>query len=289
MKIKTVKEVPKLKLGEGLFWDNKYQKLWFVDIKGFKLYSFDIYTKKLKFWKFQEEVCWIVPTYNEYEVIIGLKRGIAKFNIKKSKLDWIIKDFLKDDKIRLNDVGVDDENRLWFGSMHNEDESLNVGELFSFSQKEGLRRHDKNYKVTNGPLISQNYLYHNDSVERIIYRYEIDKGILKNKSIFKKFAFNEGKPDGMCFDEDGNILVAMWGSGKINRINQKGEIIQSFKLPVPFVTNVCFGGKNLDRLFVTSANIGMSEKELKKYPKSGSLFEIKIPNLKGKELTKVEI
>ena len=104
----------------------------------------------------------------------------------------------------------------------------------------------------------------------------------------RKF-LNDGKSDGMCFDEEGNILVVMWGSGKINRINQKGDIIQTFKLPAPLVTNVCFGGENLDRLFVTSANIGMSEKELKKYPKSGSLFEIEIPNLKGKELKKVEI
>jgi len=281
MRIKIVKEIPKLTLGEGLFWDSEYKKLWFVDIKSFMLYSFDIYTKELNSWKFNEEVCWVIPTFDEDKVIVGLKRGIAKFNIRSNKLSWIIKDFL-DEKVRLNDVWVDNEKRLWFGSMHNENESLAVGEFFSF-YKGKLKIHDKNYKVTNGPVIIGKYLYHNDSYEGIIYRYEIDNGNLKNKEIFKKFASKEGKPDGMCLDEKGNILVAMWGSGKINRIDRNGNIINSFKLPVPLVTNVCFGGENLDRLFVTSASIGVND------ALSGSLFEIEGLNLKGKKMKKVEI
>ena len=282
MELNVIEKIPKLTLGEGLFWDWEYKKLWFVDIKSFMLYVLDIYTNELKYWKFKEEVCWVVPTYSKYEVIIGLKSGVAKFNIQEAKLKWLIKNFPKNDKIRLNDVGVDEKERLWFGSMHNEDESLEVGELVSFSKKEGLIFHDKNYNVTNGPIIWENYLFHNDSFKGIIYRYEISEGRVKNKRIFKKFT-NDGKPDGMCFDEEGNILVAMWGSGKINRINQKGDIIQTFKLPAPLVTNVCFGGENLDRLFVTSASVGMNEKELKKYPKSRSLFEIKNINFKRKK------
>ncbi len=291
MKVKIIKEVPKLTLGEGLFWDSEYKKLWFVDIKSFMLYALEIDTYDLKSWKFEEEVCWVMPTYNKNEVILGLKSGVIKFDTETSKSKWLVKDFPKDKKIRLNDVGVDNEGRLWFGSMHNEDESLSLGELVSFNKNEGLRFHDKNYKVTNGPVISKDYLYHNDSFEGIIYRYKIDinKGELKNKKIFKKFSLDDGKPDGMCFDEDGNILVSMWGSGKINKIDNKGNIMNSFELAVPLVTNVCFGGKNFEKLFVTSANVGMSKEELKKYPDSGALFEIEIPKLKGKELKKVDI
>ena len=289
MKINIIKKVPKLKLGEGLFWDSEFQNLWFVDIKNFMLYSLDIYSYEFQSWKFKEEVCWVIPTYKKYEIILGLKSGIVKFNIKNNKLNWIIKDFLKSRNFRLNDVGVDEMEKIWFGSMHNENESLSVGELFSFSKDEGLKRHDKNYKVTNGPLISQNYLYHNDSFEGIIYRYEIENNKLKNKKVFKKFSSDDGKPDGMCLDKDGNILVAMWGGGKINRMDQKGNIIDVYELPVPFVTNVCFGGENYEKLFVTSAKIGMTNEELKKYPYSGALFEIEISNLRGKELKKVEL
>ncbi len=290
MKVKIIVEVPKLTLGEGLFWDSEYKKLWFVDIKSFMLYALDIDTYDLKSWNFEEEVCWVVPTYNKNEVILGLKSGIAKFNIKKKELYWIIKNFPKNSEIRLNDVGVDDDGRLWFGSMHNLNESLPVGELVSFFKNDGLRFHDKNYKVTNGPIILENFLYHNDSFDGIIYRYEIgSNGKLKNKRIFKKFSLDDGKPDGMCLDKNGNILVAMWGSGKINRIDKNGEIVDCFKLSAPFVTNVCFGGENFEKLFVTSASVGMSEGELKKYPNSGALFEIKIPKLKGMQLRKVDI
>lgn len=290
MKVKIIVEVPKLTLGEGLFWDSEYKKLWFVDIKSFMLYALDIDTYDLKSWNFEEEVCWVVPTYNKNEVILGLKSGIAKFNIEKKELYWLIKNFPKNSEIRLNDVGVDDDGRLWFGSMHNLNESLPVGELVSFFKNDGLRFHDKNYKVTNGPIILENFLYHNDSFDGIIYRYEIGSNSkLKNKRIFKKFSLDDGKPDGMCLDKNGNILVAMWGSGKINRIDKNGEIVDCFKLSAPFVTNVCFGGENFEKLFVTSASVGMSEGELKKYPNSGALFEIKIPKLKGMQLRKVDI
>jgi sugar lactone lactonase YvrE len=45
-------------------------------------------------------------------------------------------------------------------------------------------------------------------------------------------------------------------------------------LPVSQVTSCTFGGERLDRMFVTSARIGLSAAQLAKEPLAGGLFEI---------------
>ncbi len=43
----------------------------------------------------------------------------------------------------------------------------------------------------------------------------------------------------------------------------------------------CFGGDNLDTLYVTSASVRLSADVLGKAPLSGSLFSIQIPGVHG--------
>jgi sugar lactone lactonase YvrE len=78
----------------------------------------------------------------------------------------------------------------------------------------------------------------------------------------------------MSFDICGNLWVAMWGTGKVLKINSYGNVMAEFSVPAINVTNICFAGKNLDRLFVSSARVEMDAKDLIKYPDSGSVFEI---------------
>ena len=40
------------------------------------------------------------------------------------------------------------------------------------------------------------------------------------------------------------------------------------------------GGRDMDELYVTSARVGMSEADLKKYPLSGGLFKV-VTNVEG--------
>jgi len=289
MKIRVIKRLPRLQLGEGVFWDHESKRLYFVDIIACKLFSLDTVTNQIESWSFEEKISWVLPTSSQEILLIGLKSGIAKFNLITNEINRLVKDFPDDSSLRLNDVCIDDLGRLWFGSMHDKDESLAVGRLASFTPDEGLKIHDENYKVTNGPVIIGGYMYHNDSYDGIIYRYDIDieNAKLSNREIFKKFSDSEGKPDGMCLDETGNIIVAMWGSGKVLRIDQKGSTIDQIELPAPYVSNVCFGGEELNKLYVTSASVAMSEDELKRYPDSGALFELEIPGLRGRKAKRV--
>ncbi len=48
-------------------------------------------------------------------------------------------------------------------------------------------------------------------------------------------------------------------------------------------TSVCFGGPNLNQLFVTCASIDLSEQEKKEYPDAGKVFVVTSddPTFKG--------
>ena len=53
-----------------------------------------------------------------------------------------------------------------------------------------------------------------------------------------------------------------------------GRVQQTIALPVPHVTNLAFGGKDLTDLYITSARAGLSPQALAAAPLSGGLFRV---------------
>ena len=70
-------------------------------------------------------------------------------------------------------------------------------------------------------------------------------GSLSNKKLFT----NQGS-DGMTIDNEGNIYLT--GKG-VTVYNKEGKMIQHFAIPEDWTANVCFGGKNMDELFITAS------------------------------------
>lgn len=269
----------KCDLGEGLLWDNKSARMLMTDIMKGKLIEIDIGSKKDRFWVFEEPVAWVLPTIIHGKYLIGLKAGIALFDIyKPDNIIWINKNFPVDDNSRLNDACVDSSGRIWYGSMNMLNPSASDGRLASFSAKEGLHIHDEGFTVTNGPVISpdEKYLFLNDTLQGIVYRYQLmtESGKLKNRTVFKKFSSKEGFPDGMCFDQEGNLWIALWSGASIVQLDATGAVLKKVPIPALNVTNVCFFGHALDRLMVSTAAIGLSKQETIQYPASGALFEV---------------
>jgi D-xylonolactonase len=124
---------------------------------------------------------------------------------------------------------------------------------------------------------------HTDSGRRTIYAFDLDvvAGQLSNRRVWKQFADDDGYPDGMCFDAEGAVWVAHWGGGCISRIAADGRLLRRVHLPTSHITNVCFGGPALDRLFVSSARAGLSDDQLATQPLAGSLFEVLDPGVTG--------
>lgn len=60
-----------------------------------------------------------------------------------------------------------------------------------------------------------------------------------------------------------------------------GKLLSHVTLPTPQVTSVTFGGPELDELYVTTADILLTEEQKKQYPKSGVTFRVTGVGVKG--------
>ncbi|MFD0793764.1 SMP-30/gluconolactonase/LRE family protein [Mucilaginibacter litoreus] len=107
---------------------------------------------------------------------------------------------------------------------------------------------DSTLKQPNGIVGSPDgkTLYVADIGDGKIYKYAINpNGLLSDRQLF----FNKGA-DGITLDERGNLYLA--GNG-VTVINTKGQEIAHIDIPEPWTSNLCFGGKNRDKLFITAS------------------------------------
>ena len=89
-----------------------------------------------------------------------------------------------------------------------------------------------------------------------------------------------GRPDGSCVDADGCLWNAEYGAARIVRYTPDGTIDCTIELPVDNPTCCCFGGAQLDELFITSARQRLSAADLARQPLAGSVLAVR-PGARG--------
>ena len=91
----------------------------------------------------------------------------------------------------------------------------------------------------------------------------------------------DGFPDGMAIDENDMLWVGLWNGDAVANYNPiTGKLIRKIPVPAHNVTACAFGGPNLDKLYITTASLDMTDEEKARYPHAGSLFEVD-PGVKG--------
>ena len=62
--------------------------------------------------------------------------------------------------------------------------------------------------------------------------------------------------DSLAIDAAGNICVATLVTGAVTVISPAGQILRVVRFADPMVTNICFGGADLNRAFITLSGTG---------------------------------
>lgn len=275
-------------LGEGLHWDVQRRALWSVDIHGRRVILWDGRSVAWREWRMPERVGWVIPEHDGPGVLLGLQSGFARAELGEAAdvhVQHIVSPFEGRHELRLNDGKADTHGAVWAGSLNNEDEGRADGCLYRLAPDGTLTTVDTGYTVANGPAISPDgrLFLHTDSGRRTIYAFDLhgEEGRLSNKRVWKQFVGDEGYPDGMCFDAEGCVWVAHWGAACISRFDPAGQLLRRIFFPASLITNVCFGGEGLDRLFVSSAHVALQAAERAEQPHAGSLFEVIEPGTRG--------
>ncbi|MBX2889825.1 MAG: SMP-30/gluconolactonase/LRE family protein [Saprospiraceae bacterium] len=106
--------------------------------------------------------------------------------------------------------------------------------------------------TTNGIELSpdEKFLYVNESVQRKVWRYEVDAaGNVSNKSLFIEFP--DFGLDGMKCDKAGNLYIARWGKGAVAIVSPEGVLLREIGLKGKKCSNLVFGGKDGRTVYVT--------------------------------------
>lgn len=267
-------------LGEGPVWDTKRNGLWWVDIKKKKVYWLAADSDTPQIINLSQMVGMSVPTTDD-KLVVALENTLELVTIETGQAEIIYPIEPDLPANRCNDGKCDAMGRLWFGTMNVNDEKFK-GSLYSYDSQNGLRLHRDQCSISNGLCwnADNTVMYYIDSPDQDIKAFDFDlkNGTISNERIVAKIDNPNWLPDGMTIDNNGNLWVAMWGGASVQCFDPKtGQIVDSVAVPALQTTCCCFGGKNMQTLYITSARTGMNEQQLREYPLSGSIFKVELP------------
>lgn len=262
-------------LGEGAVFSQRDGSVWFVDIKAQKIHRHGPDGRRS--WDAPQKVSFVLPSADG-RWIAGLQSGLHLFDPVTGQFTALKSPEDHGPDERLNDGHVDQQGRLWFGTMA-DSETGRAGKLYRLTATGDSQIQDRPYGITNGPATSPDgrTLYHTDTAERVIYAFDLSEdGSLSGKREFVRIARRGAHPDGPCVDSEGCVWTALFGGWGLERYSPKGELLDYVALPTPNVTKVAFGGADLTTLYVTTARHWMNEAQLATSPLAGGLFELQV-------------
>ncbi|MFA6124492.1 SMP-30/gluconolactonase/LRE family protein [Sphingomonas sp.] len=258
-------------LGEGTLWSARENALFWVDILAPAVNRLSLADGRIDRWNMPEPIGWLVERA-EGGFICGLQSGFAELTLDPFAIHLIADPEPHLPGSRMNDGKADASGHIWCGTMDMAEEA-DCGALYRLRPGFVWERMDTGYRVPNGPAFSPNgaWLYHSDTAQRTVYRFARDADGLGERKPFIRFKEAEGYPDGMTIDSEGHLWIAHWGGSRVSRFDPDGKLDLVVPLPARQITNVAFCGKNLDRLFATSALVGLDARA-----EDGALFEIAV-------------
>lgn len=261
-------------LGENPLWDADQQCVYWEDIPVGKIYRFDVATQKFAVIHQGEPVGGFTIQENG-NLLLFRVNDIASLS-RNGKIS-VVCSYSDEGMARFNDVIADPEGRVYAGTIGKTKQS---GGLYRVDLDGTITKLFEGTGCSNGMGFSPDLktFYWTCTTTRKIFQfdYERSSGEITNRKIFYQTDPDEGIPDGLTVDAQGFVWSARWGGSSIKRHAPDGKIIESISFPVRNITSMCFGGQNLDELFITSAKSPNEDS-----PLAGALFKMPV-RVKGR-------
>jgi sugar lactone lactonase YvrE len=261
-------------VGEGPSWDARTGTLLFVDVSPGLIYRLDPASGALDRISVGQEVGAAIPRARG-GLAVAMRDGIG-FMADGDDAVRVFAPIESDNSgNRMNDAKCDPQGRLWAGTMAF-DFSEGAASLYRVDADHSVTRVLSGLTISNGMGWSPdgNTMYFIDSANYAVDAYQFDAatGGLGPSERLVTFVENEGMPDGLTIDAEGDIWVALFYGGEVRCYRPNGALRGTIKLPVKQVTSVCFGGPDLGDLYITSAAYALDADALRDQPLAGATF-----------------
>ncbi|MGB3072285.1 MAG: SMP-30/gluconolactonase/LRE family protein [Ottowia sp.] len=259
------------RLGECPLWDTRDQSLYWIDSKARLV-------RRLRDGEYRE---WATPSdvgsialTQRGRLVLSVEDGFHLLDLDSGSTRRLAEIRHKGPSMRMNDGRTDRQGRFVAGSMvmgrHDTD-----GAYYRLDTNGSATQLFDGIALANATCFSPDgrTLYHADSFSDTISAVDYDPatGAAGPRRALFNTRPHGSAPDGTTVDADGNLWVALVQASKIGCFKPDGTLLQLLDVPAPFPTCPCFGGKNLDVLYVTSisnsGNLMRSE-----HPDAGAIF-----------------
>ncbi|CAN7677396.1 SMP-30/gluconolactonase/LRE family protein [Neorhizobium sp. LjRoot104] len=263
-------------LGETPLWCDRTQKLWWLDIEKPKLQSLELASGRHDVFA-DPDITFLGSQALTESGGHLLARDLSLFvRDAQGRLDHFA-DVEKGLDNRLNDGRVDAWGRLWIGTMDNQLHRPN-GALYRVDPDGAVDKIFDDVIVSNGIAFSpdRRRMHFTDTRRYRSWVFDMDAedGSISNRRIFADYSTTGDRPDGACFDADGGLWTAFFGGSRVVRYAPDGRIDTVIPVPVTNPTCVCFGGRDLSTLIITTASKFLSEAQLAAEPLAGAVFAV---------------
>ena len=263
-------------LGEGPLWDAARDVLWWVDIKSPTLHAHHLATGANHAQPLPYRLT-ALGLAAEADLVGVADAGFVRLSVGADlqvAIAEVIAPLTLPHGMRFNDGKVDAAGRFWAGSMDDAEVAARGGLYRLNRQRLSLVR--SHIGVPNGPcFFADGTMLFTDSAQGRITALTLDAaGEPVAEQPFAQFIPSQGCPDGMTVDAEDHVWIAFWDGGCLRRLSRAGQLVAEIELPVQRPTCPTFGGRHLDRLFVTSAATGLSVAQRRQQPFAGGLLAL---------------
>lgn len=268
----------KAEVGEGPCWNEREQRLYWVDITAKVIHVYDPSRGEDRKIQMDHYVGAVVARKSG-GVVLAMGHGFYHMDEATRKIAKLAAIDTNAPEIRFNDGKVDPAGRFWAGTM-DMDGKVGAGSLYCLDTDCTVRRMLTGVTISNGLAWSADHrnMYYIDTHTRQVCRFDYDKdsGMIANRQVVVQVPEQDGFPDGMTIDAEGMLWVAQWGGSRVVRYRpDTGEELERIQLPVTQASSCAFGGKELDELWITTARYRLTAEELQQQPAAGALFSVK--------------
>jgi sugar lactone lactonase YvrE len=262
--------------GEGPVWDPVEEKLYWVDLLEGKYLVGDFSSLKTEAYTIGQPLG-VLALREKGGLVMGVRDGFGFFDESTGRFELIEPSPEQENaKVRFNDGAVDPTGRFFAGTME-WDGKEDIGKLFRLDADQSWYQLEENIFITNGMGWNpgKDTFYFIDTLKYVMYAYDYDlaSGQISKRRVHIQFPEDE-LPDGMSVDSNGGFWVALYGAGKVVHFDKEGTRLDEIIVPAAYTTSCCFGGPDMNILFITTSKLLLDETARKKNPLAGRTFMI---------------
>lgn len=195
------------RLGEGILWDDRSQRLIWVDIYNYQLHLSDPLSLTDQLYEVGDVVGTAVPFGSEH-LLLAQRHHLTCLDLSSGQVRPLLSLETDRPENRFNDGKCDPRGGFWFGSMGGHP---GQGQLYRYCDLEGtVEILETGITIANGLGWSpdQRTFYLTDSALGQIYAYDYDppQGQIENRRVLIDLSQAPFVPDGLTIDQEGCLV-----------------------------------------------------------------------------------